>query len=157
VSNLDDTIRQVRTTIFALEPTPNADPGVRAQVLRICSEAAESMDLEPEVRFVGAIDRYVTPMMATELLATLQEALSNVVRHSGARHAEVELSVGDHVQLRVADDGVGPEAVSPVSAQTGRGLTNMAERAASLGGTMTLSSRRRCGTELLWKVPLGPS
>ncbi len=157
VSSLDDTIRQVRTTIFALEPPPEAAGGVRRQVLRICAEAGETMGFDPEVRFVGAIDRFVTPTIASQLLPTLREALSNVVRHSKARRAEVELSVTDEVRLLVADDGVGPEATAVVSDRRGRGLANMAGRAASLGGAMTVSARRTGGTELVWTVPVDPS
>ena len=156
VSSLDDTIREVRTTIFALEPPSEADGAIRSQVLRVCAEAAESLGSEPEVRFVGAVDRQVTPAIATQLLPTLREALSNVVRHSGAGHAEVELSVGDEVRLRVTDDGSGPEMEADGPEQRGRGLANMAGRAAALGGSMTLSAGREGGAELVWEVPLEP-
>jgi signal transduction histidine kinase len=156
VSSLDDTIREVRTTIFALEPPSVANGAIRSQVLRVCAEAAESLGSEPEVRFVGAVDRQVTPAIATQLLPTLREALSNVVRHSGAGHAEVELSVGDEVRLRVTDDGSGPEMEADGPEQRGRGLANMAGRAAALGGSMTLSAGREGGAELVWEVPLEP-
>jgi signal transduction histidine kinase len=154
VSNLDDTITQVRTTIFALEPPPEVEAGVRLRVLRICAEAAEGMDFVPEVRFVGAVDRYVTPVVATELLPTLREALSNVVRHSGAGRAEVELSVGDRIQLRVTDDGIGPDPRPDASGHRGRGLANMADRAVSLGGALSVTARSPSGTDLVWEVPL---
>ncbi|MGH9295483.1 MAG: GAF domain-containing sensor histidine kinase, partial [Acidimicrobiales bacterium] len=95
VSDLDDTIRQIRTTIFALEPPPATEKGVRARVLEVCAEATRSLGFEPEVRFVGAIDHHVAGDIATELLATLREALSNVARHARAGRVEVELSVAD--------------------------------------------------------------
>ena len=157
VSDLDDTISQVRTTIFALEPPPTAETGVRARVLKICSEEAKGLGFEPEVRFVGAVDRYVDAAVATELLPTLREALSNVVRHAGAHHVEVDLSAGDQVRLRVTDDGRGIDPRSDRGGRTGRGLPNMAGRAESLGGTMRLSGRPKGGTELLWLVPVSPT
>jgi len=151
VSDLDDTIRQVRTTIFALDPPPAASKGVRTQVLEICGEAARSLGFEPAVRFAGAIDRHVEALVAAEVLATLREALSNVARHARARHAEVELSVDGEVRLCVTDDGVGAEAGQD---RAGRGLLNMAERAQSLGGSFTLSAAPGGGTEVSWRVPL---
>ena len=154
VSSLDDTISEVRTTIFALDPPPETEAGVRIRVLGVCAEAAEGMDIVPEVRFIGAVDRYVTPVVAAELLATLREALANVARHSGAARAEVELSVGDRIQLRVTDDGIGPDPGRGASNHIGRGLPNMAGRAASLGGALSVTGRSPSGTELLWEVPL---
>ena len=154
VTSLDDTIRQVRTTIFALEPPPEAEAGVRVRVLGVCAEAAEGMEFAPEVRFVGAVDRYVTPSVAAELLPTLREALSNVVRHARADRAEVELSVGERIELRVSDDGVGPDPSPDPSGHVGRGMGNMADRAASLGGSLSVTRRSPAGTELVWEVPL---
>ncbi len=153
ISDLDATIRQVRTTIFALEPPPTALEGVRSQVLDICAEASRSLGFEPELRFGGAIDSEVGGHMATELLATLREALSNVARHALAGRVEVEVSVsGDVLHLRVADDGTG---FNPDSHGNGNGLTNMAQRAESLGGAFSCSVRPQGGTELTWRVPLG--
>jgi signal transduction histidine kinase len=152
ISDLDDTIRQVRTTIFSLEPPSMAERGVRARVLEVCADAARSLGFEPEVRFVGVIDRRVSDALASQLLSTLREALTNVARHAGASQTEVELAVADDLYLRVMDDGVGSAGTEP---STGNGLRNMAERAESLGGSFTLATRPGGGTELNWRVPLG--
>jgi signal transduction histidine kinase len=154
VAELDVTIRQVRTAIFALDPPTAGEMGVRTRVVLLCTEVAPALGFEPEVRFAGAIDRYIDGVIAAELLATLREALSNAARHSGARHLEVELSVDDRVTLRVLDDGVGIDAGTPAAGPEGRGLANMADRAASLGGSLSLSPRPGGGTEVRWQVPL---
>jgi signal transduction histidine kinase len=151
VADLDDTIRQVRTTIFALEPPPAAERGVRAQVLALSAEAGRSLGFEPEVRFRGAIDRHVDDSMASELLAVLREALANVARHAHAGRAEVELSASDEICLEVSDDGVGTNAAPR---QLGHGLANMTERAELLGGSFTLAARPGGGTVVTWRVPL---
>jgi signal transduction histidine kinase len=153
IADLDETIRQVRTTIFSLEPPPTAEQGVRARVLEICAEAGRTLGFEPEVRFAGPIERQVSPPMAAELLSTLREALSNVARHAEAHQAEVELSVHDDVQLRVLDDGIGV-VVDPTRRPTGNGLSNMVQRAEALGGSFALQSRPEGGTEVSWRVPL---
>jgi signal transduction histidine kinase len=152
IAELDETIRQVRTTIFALEPPRSAGKGVRVQVLEVCAEAARSLGFEPEVRFSGPVDSQIDGPLAAEVLTTLREALSNVARHARARHVEVDLSGDAKVaSLRVADDGTG---MTPQPYRPGRGLSSMAERAASWGGTFSLEPRSGGGTELTWQVPL---
>ena len=151
ISDLDDTIRQVRTTIFGLEPPPTGERAVRARVLEICAEAARSLGFEPEVRFAGPIERLVPDRTATELLATLREALANVARHARASRAEVEVSVQDDLHLQVRDDGIGIEASHP---SAGKGLANMRQRAEALGGSVALLALPDGGTEVSWRVPL---
>jgi signal transduction histidine kinase len=151
VSQLDETIRQVRTTIFALEPPPSAERGVRVRVLDVCAEAARSLGFEPEVRFTGAVDSRIGGDATSQVLTTLREALSNVVRHAHAHRVEVHLSVNGEAHLRVADDGVG---TTPGPHEGGRGLANMAERAKSHGGSFRLATPPGGGTELSWRVPL---
>jgi signal transduction histidine kinase len=151
VTDLDDIIRQVRTTIFALEPPPSAERGVRARVIEVSAESARGLGFEPEVRFVGAIDRLVPDHVAIELLSTLREALSNVARHAQASRALVELSVTDAIHLVVTDDGVGPGAGQQAG---GLGVSNMVSRAHSLGGSCQLTDHGGRGSQLSWSVPL---
>ena len=131
VDDLDTTIRQVRSTIFALEQPAPATVGLRTRVLSICEEAVRSLGFEPEVRFSGPIEERVDEPVAVELLSSLREALSNVARHAEARWVRVSLAVGDEVSLVVADDGVGPGRRLE---EGGRGIANMQARARSLGG-----------------------
>jgi signal transduction histidine kinase len=151
VSDLDDIIRQVRTTIFALEPPPSSERGLRARVIGISAESARSLGFEPEVRFVGPIDRLVSDDIAVELLSCLREALSNVARHASARRVQVELSVSDVVRLLVIDDGVG---LGKGRHARGQGIANMVGRAESLGGSCRLNHLPDGGTEVSWRVPL---
>ena len=93
---------------------------------------------------------------ADELLAVLREALSNVSRHASAHHVSIELTLaGRELCLTVADDGVGlgPARTGPGSG--GRGLANMAARAADLGGTMNVTSGvDGRGVQVTWSVPI---
>jgi signal transduction histidine kinase len=151
VSDLDETIRQVRTSIFALDPPPAAQGGLRMQVLDLCSEATRSLDFDPEVRFAGPVD-LATGRVGVEALASLREALSNVARHAHASRAEVTITASaEHLQVLVLDDGIGrPQSATGV----GRGLSNMAERAEMLGGSFSISARPQGGTCVEWRVPL---
>ncbi len=152
INELDETIRQVRTTIFALEVPRTAEKGMRARVLEICAEAGRTLGFEPEVRFRGAIDHVAGGHLATEVCSTLREALSNVARHARATRAEVELSADTEISLVVRDDGTGVAAGAGPGG--GNGLPNMAERARALGGTFEIGDRTGGGTELRWSVPL---
>jgi PAS domain S-box-containing protein len=89
-----------------------------------------------------------------ELLRVVQEALTNVRRHSKARNAEVKLRTDDEavVVIEVADDGRGFDAVST---RAGVGLSAMRERVEGLGGGIEVSSRPGEGTKVMVKVPLG--
>jgi signal transduction histidine kinase len=151
IADLDDTIRQVRTTIFSLEPAPLGEQGVRARVLEICAESGRSLGFEPEVHFAGPIERQVSDKAATEMLSTLREVLSNVARHARASRTVVELSVDDGLHLWVSDDGVG---VDPSRRSVGNGLSNMNQRAKALGGSFELGPRPGGGTEVSWRVAL---
>ena len=100
--------------------------------------------------FEGPIDTAVDDRVADELVATLREALSNVARHAHASRLEVEVTVGNDVCLRVADDGVGPP---DHNTPKGHGIGNMAARAAKLGGVFALQPGSPSGTTLIWRVP----
>lgn len=150
VSDLNETIRQVRTVIFSLEPPSTATGGLRLQVLSMCAEAARSLGFDPSVTFEGPVD-LTPPEVGRELVTTLQEALTNVARHANAHQVRVEVrSKSGLVALEVVDDGNGlpPDR----HRRGGRGLVNMAQRARGLGGSLEMSSPASGGTRLLWEV-----
>ncbi|GAA3938964.1 two-component system sensor histidine kinase [Actinomadura viridis] len=149
VDDLDDTIRQIRSTIFALQAAPDEE-SLRSRLHGVVDAAAERLGFAPTERLDGLLDTAVPPGTGEHLLAVVQEALSNVARHARASEVTVAVEVGDEaLSLRVEDNGVGvPE--------TGRrsGLRNMEERAERLGGAFRLEPRPGGGTLLYWWVPL---
>ncbi|MFD0899197.1 GAF domain-containing sensor histidine kinase [Actinomadura sediminis] len=149
VDDLDDTIRQIRSTIFALQASAEEDETLRSKVHRVVEAASERLGFAPSTRLDGLLDTAVPAEHADHLLAVLREALSNMARHAHATEAVVNVRVGDGLVLQVEDDGVGiPEG--------GRrsGLRNMDERARTLGGTFDAGPRPGGGTVLRWEVPL---
>lgn len=148
VDDLDDTIRQIRSSIFALQTMPD-DTSLRSRVHAAVDAASENLGFAPSVRLDGLLDTAVDEETGEHLLAVVQEALSNVARHAHATEAVVVIDVGEELTLRVEDDGVGiPEG--------GRrsGLRNLRERADGLGGSFTARARPGGGTVLVWRVPL---
>lgn len=151
VDDLDTTVKQIRTTIFALDAARRSGQGVRDRVLALCREAAGALGFEPHVHFVGAVDAVVIETVAHDLLATLREALSNVARHARATQVEIDLEATDNeVVLRVVDDGLG---LDTLERDEGNGLGNMAARATGHGGRLELDHGPPVGTALVWRVP----
>jgi signal transduction histidine kinase len=94
------------------------------------------------------------------LYRILQETLKNVEKHARARHVMVHLTKPDNiVQLTINDDGIGFDpAQHPVrkKGKGGLGLLGMRERATYVGGTLTVKSVHRAGTEIEIRIPLPP-
>jgi signal transduction histidine kinase len=84
----------------------------------------------------------------------LQEALTNVARHSGALAATVRLSADkSEIQGAVEDHGVGFDA-RELAPRTVSGLTGMRERAELVGGSVSIEATRGIGTHLKFTLPL---
>ena len=153
ISDLDDTITVIRSTIFASharELSEDETPSVRSRLIEVCEGAAEQLGFSPSVRFSGPVDTLVSDDVAEHLVAVLREALSNAARHAQAKKVDVEVVVdGTHVALTVMDDGAG------ISAEGRRGgLASLADRAQRLGGRFSADPGAAGGTVLAWTVPL---
>ncbi|MFF8843534.1 GAF domain-containing protein [Streptomyces sp. NPDC015127] len=160
VDELDVTIQEIRTAVFALQQGPTEAPsGLRARVLREIAMAAVPLGFTPGHRFVGPVDTAVGEPTGKNLIAALREALSNAFRHARASRIEVvvdatvKLADGtDGVRMTVADDGVGIPHGGRRS-----GLRNLARRAESLGGSSGSGpgiGDGGAGTTVFWEAPL---
>jgi signal transduction histidine kinase len=150
VGQLDDTVRDIRTTIFDLQTT-DADghpDSLRRRVLDVVNESTGE-DLTPTVRMSGAVDSLVTGELAADVEAVVREAVSNVARHAGARHVTTTLDVADDVVVEVVDDGRGIDERVARS-----GLRNLEERARRRGGGLTVEALPDGGTRLRWFAPM---
>jgi len=148
VDDLDDTIKDIRRTIFALGSL-DASADVQSEITRIVDRAAATMKFRPTLQFDGAVRTLIDGDLAPDLLAVLGEALSNASRHADAAGVDVLVSAGDEVVVRVTDDGKGFEQEVPQS-----GLRNMRERALRRGGAFSISSTPGAGTTVTWTVPI---
>jgi signal transduction histidine kinase len=150
VEQLDETVRDIRTTIFDLHTSDSARDGdsLRRRLLDIVTETAGA-DLRPTVRMSGAIDNLVTGDLAADVQAVVREGVSNAVRHAHAGAVTVTLDVADDVVVEVVDNGTGIDPAAPRS-----GLRNLEERARRRGGGVTAVCLDDGGTRLRWHAPL---
>ncbi|MDT0267144.1 GAF domain-containing protein [Streptomyces sp. DSM 44915] len=157
-AELDATVQEIRTAIFALQQHPEDAPTtLRTRVLREIGAAGQLLGFRPAVSFVGPVDTVVGEGEARNLLAALREGLSNAARHAEASRVEVTVDARAHqpdgadaVRLTVADDGVGMRSGS----ERRSGLRNLARRAESLGGSAGVGPGiGGAGTTLTWQVP----
>ncbi|MDA8310472.1 MAG: GAF domain-containing sensor histidine kinase [Actinomycetota bacterium] len=156
VGDLDETIRQIRSSIFELSETSTARPGVRARVLALVRELRPVVGFDIPVSFDGPVDTAIPDSVAEHLLFTIREALTNVGRHAKASTASTSLQVGaGELCLEIVDDGRGVEApAGDWSLAGGLGLANLRRRAERLGGEMVVANREGGGTSLVWRVPV---
>ncbi|WP_304452742.1 GAF domain-containing protein [Nocardiopsis sp. YSL2] len=158
IDELDGTIREIRSTIFALQHPPSRrDTSLRGRILELAENTAHSLGCHPGVSLDGPIDASVPDDIGEQLLAVLGEGLSNVARHADATEVHVSVAVEETattgrattLTLTITDNGVGlPEG--------GRrsGLRNLDERAQALGGGFTARRGEVAGTVLVWRVPV---
>jgi signal transduction histidine kinase len=153
VDDLDDTIKIIRSTIYALREHDRSrrGSGLRAQLVAATERATESLGFTPALRMTGLLDTAVSADQAEQLLAVLGEALSNAARHAHAGAVDVAVEVADtELRLRVADNGSG---IDP-AVDRRSGLANLSKRAEELGGRFSVSANRPSGTVVEWVVPL---
>ena len=99
------------------------------------------------------------PEVETVIFRVVQEALTNTLKHSGARRAEVTLTADrSAVSVRIADPGAGfdPDATLGGASASGVGLAGMRDRVELFGGRLSLVSAPGQGTEILLTVPRVP-
>ncbi|MFJ4867424.1 GAF domain-containing protein [Streptomyces sp. NPDC088757] len=114
VDELDSTIQEVRTAIFALQQPPaDAPTTFRGRVLRETGGAAALLGFQPSVHFSGAVDALVDEETGGRLLGVLRGALAAAHRRSGIGAITVGVTAGDGgVRLRIEDDGTPPTVVT---------------------------------------------
>ncbi len=151
VDALDDTIKEIRSAIFALQTHPEARPAsLRTRILYVAQEMAPALGFAPGLAIPERLDTMVPERIAEQLLTALREALSNSARHARATAVKVTITAADEVVLTVRDDGVG---IKPGGHRSG--LRNLAQRAEGLDGSLQVKAAADGGTELIWRVPLG--
>jgi len=151
-----DGLRRARRLAFDLRPTVLDDVGLGAALRRLTEDVASRAGLPVDLdAYALGPDERLSPEIETVIYRVVQEALTNVVRHSSASTASVALaSSGGLLRVLIEDDGVGFDS------QRGRtqphlGIEGMLERAELVGGTVSVTSAVGSGTTVVLEVPRG--
>jgi two-component system, NarL family, sensor histidine kinase DegS len=104
------------------------------------------------------LNLHLAPEIDTALFRSVQEAVNNIARHSGADNALIEIDrTTDALRIEIEDDGVGFDlgaVTSTPDSGRGLGLLGLRERIELLGGTATIDSSPGDGTRVTLSVPL---
>jgi signal transduction histidine kinase len=151
VEDLDITVRHIRSVIFELQSARLPGRSLREAVLLLAADSARSLGFDPRVHLEGPIDSSIDDQLTDNVLAVLQELLSNVARHADASRVSVSLEVSDgELSVSVVDDGRG--VTSGVTG--GRGMDNIRVRAKRMGGEVEWRPHTGGGTVARLRVPL---
>jgi PAS domain S-box-containing protein len=151
-------LAEVRRLAWGLRPSVLDDLGLAAALGRYVEEFGRTRGIDVEVDAGGLGDARLPAAVETALFRIMQEALSNVARHAGARRVHVALArFGVVVAMVITDDGCGfdpQRAAAPASVRHGLGIHTMRERAVVLNGTFELESAAGRGTRITVEIPL---
>lgn len=150
VGDLDQTIREIRSAIYALNNIPYLETkSARARLLDVIDGSEALLGFAPSLRISGMLDVSVPAELAEHLVAVVREGLTNVARHASASRVSVDVEARDQLRVTVVDDGVGIPSAGRRS-----GLRNLEERALLVGGSFAVRPGPTGGTELVWQAPL---
>lgn len=151
VDSLDGAIRELRNYIFQLRPHEAAGMGFARGLSELAREYEVNALVRPLLDVQPGIDARVPPSLVPDLLQISREALSNAAKHAQASHISITVRVNGSVELDITDDGAG---FTPASPKVGRGLDNIRERTATLGGELDIRSAPGTGTTVWLRIPL---
>ena len=114
--------------------------------------AARAAGISTDIDLPNALPRLPAPA-ALALYRTLQEALTNVLKHSGASRVRIAIdAVGARLRMCVIDNGRGRAAT--IVRDAGSGIRGMRERAAMVGGRLRIEDAETAGVMIAWELPL---
>lgn len=153
-ARLDQVQSHLRRFAHELRPTLLDDLGLMPAVQALGRSVASRTGIAVSVE--GSTDGRLAPAIEIALYRTVQEALTNASKHSGAKRVDVHVERrGDEVRCTVTDDGVGFAAEKSPAPGRGLGLIGLRERLAPLGGSVRWGSVPRArGAVVVATIPL---
>jgi PAS domain S-box-containing protein len=154
VEQIDDEIVKLRRLITELRPASLDTIGLEAALYALAQQHQQASEIRIDCDFMlpREAEERPAPLLETAVYRLVQEALNNVSKHSMAQRAALSVhDLDSHIEIEVADDGVGFE---PSLVREGFGLVGMRERASLLGGTLHIETGKGAGTKIRAQIPL---
>lgn len=150
-------LEENRRIAHNLRPTDLDNLGLAAACSSFCNDIQLRTNLQIECR-ISSSQKRLPPVVELHLFRIVQEAINNIDKHAKAKAIKLQIRYeGNFVVLRIQDDGQGFDAKTINTGKRSRhglGLTNMRERALSLGGTYEINSSPGLGTDITVRVPV---
>ena len=151
------TLGELHRLIFDLRPSVLDDLGLVSAIRWYAERHLEPRGIAVRCEFSGFDDR-LSPELETALFRVVQEAITNIAKHSGADSVLVQgLAAPDRITFEIEDDGHGFDPASlppPAARERGLGLLGMRERVELFGGTLELESAPGQGTRIVVTAPV---
>lgn len=148
-----EALQKVRNLALILRPAQLDTQGLKAAMAEHLRKFLSGYAID-SVFLCEELQPRPQPLVEMAVFRIFQEALTNIIRHSGASHIEIELEVVAQVlTLRMVDDGCGFDVEAALSAGDSLGLHTMTERAEQLGGTLSIHAAAGVGTEIIAAIP----
>jgi signal transduction histidine kinase len=153
ISDISFSIDEIRAAARDLRPSFLESTDFIEAIQWHAKKIQEQTGINIKVNIKGLLD--VDLKVKENIYRIYQEALSNIVKHSGARNVEVDLKVENNkLFLRVKDDGKGFALLMGRREDTGLGLHTIKERVDLLGGILNIKSSDKIGTSIEIEVPV---
>jgi len=151
-SHADEALRTIRNVSVLLRPAVLDDLGLKPALEWLTRDFSRRTSIACQLKFSLENDLSLPETVRMCAYRTVQEALTNCEKHSGAGNVEVEVHTeGGGMQVSITDDGRGFSTA--LSQEGGLGILGMRERAAILGGSLQVTSREGAGTRVTLAVP----
>jgi signal transduction histidine kinase len=149
LDNLDSTVQQIRTTIFALlDEHPIAD--LRTLIMSEVASLSATAGFQISYSFLGPIDTVIGEDLSSQVIPVIRELITNAIRHADANAIDlVVLANQTYCEIRVVDDGKGY-----IPGERKSGLLNLERRALARGGEFEILGDTVSGTRTMWRVSL---
>jgi PAS domain S-box-containing protein len=153
VSLLNEAVESTKKISYGLRPSILDDLGLQAAIEWLLTDFNKSTGVEYKVTFVPH-EILIDKKVSLTVFRIIQEALTNVARHSGAKEVSLKLSlIKNSLKLMVTDNGSGINE-EQINSPKSFGLRGMKERVLSCGGNFEIAGRKGKGTEILVTMPV---
>jgi PAS domain S-box-containing protein len=153
-SQINRTYHEMRRISYRLHPAILSDLGLEPALDAYIADISKHSALTVDFKMVGFEER-VAPEIESVLYRISQEALTNTLRHAGAKQFKLSIIKGyPQIIFLAEDDGIGFDVSALKGHRQALGLLSMRERAAMLGGKFTLRAADGEGTRIRIEIPL---
>jgi signal transduction histidine kinase len=154
---INHTYQDIRRLSYTLHPALLSDLGLEPALDSYMTGIAKHTEMNIDFKMVGFKKR-LNPEIETVLYRLSQEALTNTLKHSGAKHFRLSIIKGyPHIIFVAEDDGVGFDFSEFIKHKDTLGLLSMRERASILGGSFSMRASKGKGVYIRIKIPLNES